>query len=150
MEIPIPPSRYASAGDFNNPLPPICDDSFRSFEDSNRSIGFHSHLSPSSASRPMSIQNRQSHIDAPPPLPPPRLVPISGPVDPAYHQFKDQYSRERHMDSPSGDSFGLSFGRHPFSSSRYDYEGYQSFDSKRYVSNLSPLHPVLCNGELEC
>ena len=142
MEIPIAQARYAAPREFGSTLPSICnDDHFRPFESASRSTPFHDGLSPASASRPMSIQSRQSHIDAPPPLPPPRYVPIAGPIDPQY-QFKDQYSRERNVDSPSGDSFDMSFGRRPFSSSRHDDEGYQSLDSSRYVHQL-PRHFLL-------
>lgn len=141
MEIPIAQARYAAPREFGSTLPSICnDDHFRPFESASRSNTFHDALSPASASRPMSIQSRQSHIDAPPPLPPPRYVPIAGPIDPQY-QFKDQYSRDRNVDSPSGDSFDMSFGRRPFSSSRHDDEGYQSLDSSRYVHRLATQAP---------
>ena len=89
-------------------------------------------LSPSAASIPMAIRN-QEHSYVPPPLPPPPLVPIDGPIDPKI-QFHD---RRRYGDhgSPLGDSFGLSYERHevPFRGDYIGDEGYQSVESRRFV-----------------
>lgn len=65
----------------------------------------------------------------PPPLPPPRLVPIGNqPTDPAL-QFKE---RHRDYSSPLSDSFGMSFERREPSFKRdFPDEGYQSIDSFR-------------------
>ena len=119
MEMPLPPISSRDGG-FGKPF-------------GGRGHAFNDSLSPAAASNPMAI--RGSHDSyVPPPLPPPTLVPIDGPVDPNI-QYKE---RRRHGDrgSPSGDSLGLSFERRelPFKRGReFPDEGYQSIDSLRLV-----------------
>lgn len=72
------------------------------------------------------------YVDAPPPLPPPRLVPINGPVDPKL-QFKESMRRDDYG-SPGADSFGHSFKRRDLSfRSDISDDGYHSFESFRFV-----------------
>ncbi|KAK3293790.1 uncharacterized protein B0H64DRAFT_417938 [Chaetomium fimeti] len=78
------------------------------------------------------------YIDAPPPLPPPRLVPISGPVDPKL-QFKESMRRDEYG-SPGADSFGHSFKRRDLSfRSDISDDGYHSFESFRSSGFPSPF-----------
>jgi hypothetical protein len=74
--------------------------------------------------------------DVPPPLPPPRLVPINGPVDPALH-FKESMRRDDYA-RPDADSFGHSFTRRRDPSFKSDFsdDGYHSFESFRFVPSL--------------
>jgi hypothetical protein len=74
------------------------------------------------------------HSDVPPPLPPPRLVPINGPVDPCL-QFKESRRRDEYG-SPDTDSFGHSFRRRDMCRSDVSDDGYHSFDSFRFVQTL--------------
>lgn len=70
--------------------------------------------------------------DVPPPLPPPRLVPINGPVDPSL-QIKERMRRDEHG-SPDTDSLGLSFKRRDLSlRSDVSDDGYHSLESFRFV-----------------
>jgi len=133
--IPIQaPSRYGPRAFENNTLPSISrhDGSFPRplpFGASNRHIPFPDAISPSSASNPMAIRGSDNYCDAPPPLPPPRLVPISDRTDPA---LQKEYMNRRDEYSPSetSDSFGLTFKRRDISfKSRFPDEGYQSIDS---------------------
>lgn len=117
------------------PLPPISsrDGGFGKHFGGRGGLAFNDSLSPSAASNPMAIRGSYDSY-VPPPLPPPTLVPIDGPVDPNI-QFKE---RRRHGDhnSPLGDSLGLSFERRelPFKREReFPDEGYQSIDSLRFV-----------------
>ncbi|SPQ24160.1 d27f8188-e170-4d83-abac-0e64e167a48d [Thermothielavioides terrestris] len=72
------------------------------------------------------------HDDVPPPLPPPRLVPINGPVDPMLH-YKESMRRDEYG-SPDSDSFGHSFKRRDLSfRSDVSDDGYHSLDSIRFV-----------------
>lgn len=117
------------------PLPPISsrDGGFGKHFGGRGGLAFNDSLSPAAASNPMAIRGSYDSY-VPPPLPPPTLVPIDGPVDPNI-QFKE---RRRHGDhsSPLGDSLGLSFERRelPFKREReFPDEGYQSIDSLRFV-----------------
>ncbi|KAK4151728.1 hypothetical protein C8A00DRAFT_45129 [Chaetomidium leptoderma] len=78
--------------------------------------------------------------DAPPPLPPPRLVPISGPVDPNLH-FRESMRREKYAaGSPDTDSLGHSFKRRDLSfRSDLSDDGYHSLDSVRSSGFPSPF-----------
>lgn len=71
--------------------------------------------------------------DVPPPLPPPRLVPVDGPVDPTL-QAKEKMRWEEEYGSRHSDSFGLSFTRRGLSfRSDVSDDGYHSLDSFRSV-----------------
>jgi hypothetical protein len=103
----------------------------RPFGPPGRAVPFADNLSPSAASNPMAIRGTD-YINAPPPLPPPRLVPISGPVDPNL-QFKESMRRDDYG-SPGADSFGHSFKRRDLSfRSDISDDGYHSFESFRFV-----------------
>ncbi|KAK4139584.1 uncharacterized protein C8A04DRAFT_40594 [Dichotomopilus funicola] len=80
----------------------------------------------------------QSNV--PPPLPPPRLVPVNGPVDPkAQFQFRDSMRRDEYGSSDA-DSFGHSFRRRePSFRSDISDDGYHSFDSIRSAGFPSPF-----------
>ncbi|KAK3935376.1 zinc finger and BTB domain-protein 48 [Diplogelasinospora grovesii] len=133
MAIPIHAQSPYGARDFDrDPLPSISshNDSFpRPFRPSSHSIPFGDRLSPSTASNPMAIRGADNSF-VPPPLPPPRFVPIDGPVDPNL-QLKE-YRRRDDYGSVGSDSFGHSFRRPdvPFKHDFHD-EGYQSIDSFR-------------------
>lgn len=107
------------------------DDGFRRpFAFSARPNPFEDNLCPSTASRPVSIRGADNGINVPPPLPPPRLIPMDGPTDSTL-QLK-QYAPRRDFEGPSSDPFDhLSFKRRG-SSLRHDIpdEGYQSFDTR--------------------
>ncbi|KAL2190576.1 hypothetical protein L209DRAFT_677752 [Thermothelomyces heterothallicus CBS 203.75] len=79
-----------------------------------------------------------NHDDVPPPLPPPRLVPIDGPLDPKL-QWKESMRRDNYG-SPDTDSLGHSF-RRPGLSFRSDVsdDGYHSLDSLRSCGLPSPF-----------
>lgn len=120
----------------SGPLPPLSirDEGFhrRPF-DSNR-IPFSDHLSPSAASGPMAI--RGAHDDfAPPPLPPPRLVPHSGPKDPEVLRkefLREQRIRHDEYGSPdSGLGMSHSFHKRTLRGGDFHDEAYQSFNSVR-------------------
>lgn len=138
VAIPVQaPSRYGPRESSTSPLPSIssaCDEGLsRPFGPSSRAVPFSDSLSPSAASNPMAIRGAEQN-DVPPPLPPPRIVPINGPVDPNL-QFKESLRREEHG-SPDRDSFGLSFRRHDFPlnwKTDFSDDGYHSFDSMRLV-----------------
>lgn len=149
MEIPPPRYREPVGGP-----PPIYIESsnhFDRFRNSGRPHAYASRFSPTLASIPMSIpESRQSIEDdhAPPPLPPPRFVPLGGPPPHAYPE-----SLNRHSRNPSGGSWkteASSFGspRRSLERERPDNrrrtsdrtikperdEGYHSFDTNGYVS----------------
>src|SRR4051812_8592646 len=78
------------------------------------------------------------HSYGAPPLPPPRLVPIDGPVDPNIVEFKERRRHGNHNSSP-GNSLGLSFERRDLSFKRereFSDEGYQSIDSLKFVGTV--------------
>lgn len=134
--IPIQaPSRYG-ARDLNiNSLPPVPiargDGFSRPFSPLGRPIPLSDNLSPSAASNPMAIRG-MDHTDVPPPLPPPRLVPVNGPVDPMLH-YRESMRRDDYG-SPDSDSFGHSFKRRDLSfRSDVSDDGYHSLDSLRFV-----------------
>ena len=103
----------------------------RPFGPPSRGIPFSNNLSPSAASNPMAIRG-VDYSDVPPPLPPPRLVPINGPVDPNL-QFKESMRRDDYG-SPDTDSLGHSFRRRDLSfRSDVSDDGYHSLDSFRFV-----------------
>ncbi|KAL2257999.1 hypothetical protein VTK26DRAFT_8858 [Humicola hyalothermophila] len=104
-----------------------------------RGIPHSDNLSPSAASNPMAIRGADLS-DVPPPLPPPRLVPINGPVDPTL-QIKENMRRQEEYGSPDRDSFGLSFPRRDLSSFRSDVsdDGYHSLESFRSSGLPSPF-----------
>ncbi|KAH6855537.1 hypothetical protein B0I37DRAFT_58007 [Chaetomium sp. MPI-CAGE-AT-0009] len=109
----------------------------RPFGPPGRAVPFADNLSPSAASNPMAIRGAD-YIDAPPPLPPPRLVPISGPVDPNL-QFKESMRREEYG-STGADSFGHSFKRRDLAfRSDISDDGYHSFESFRSSGFPSPF-----------
>ncbi|KAL2022183.1 hypothetical protein VTK56DRAFT_6012 [Thermocarpiscus australiensis] len=140
--IPIQaPSRYRAMDSSTSPLPPISSRNetlARPFASSNHAIPLSDRLSPSAASNPMAIRGAEVD-DVPPPLPPPRLVPIDGPVDPTL-QFKESMRRDAYG-SPDSDSFGLSFTRRDLRQFRSDSsdDGYHSFDSFRAPDLPSPF-----------
>ncbi|KAJ4288884.1 hypothetical protein N0V88_007217 [Collariella sp. IMI 366227] len=75
--------------------------------------------------------------DVPPPLPPPRMVPINGPTDPNL-QFKESMRRDDYG-SPESDSLGHSFKRRDMSfRSDFSDDGYHSFDSMRIHGSTIP------------
>ncbi len=117
----------------------------RPFGPLGRVVSFSDDFSPSAASNPMVIRGGVDHSDVPPPLPPPRLVPINGPVDPSV-QFKESMRRDDYG-SPDADSFGHSFTKRRDLSFRSDFsdDGYHSFDSFRFVP--SPPSP---GAEAQC
>lgn len=142
-------SRYGGRDLSTSPLPSIStgrDEPFsRPFGSlATRGIPFSDNLSPSAASNPMAIRGVDLS-DVPPPLPPPRLVPISGPVDPSL-QIKENMRRREDYGSPESDSFGLSFTRRDMSSFRSDIsdDGYHSLDSFRFVVLTDLLRSSLC------
>ncbi|KAL2148644.1 hypothetical protein VTH82DRAFT_2198 [Thermothelomyces myriococcoides] len=113
------------------PLPPIStghgETLPRPFGPPNRNIPFSSNLSPSAASAPMKIRGMEQD-NVPPPLPPPRLVPIDGPVDPKLH-LKESMRRDGYG-TPETDSLGHSFRRpDPSFKSDFSDDGYHSLDS---------------------
>lgn len=92
----------------------------------------------------MAIRGVDMMSDVPPPLPPPRLVPINGPLDPKV-QFKESMRRDDYG-GPDTDSFGHSFRRRdlPFRSDGSD-DGYHSFDSFRFVlASFDPRRETSC------
>ena len=111
-----------------------------------RVVPFSDNLSPSAASNPMVIRGGVDHSDVPPPLPPPRLVPINGPVDPSV-QFRESMRRDD-FGSPDADSFGHSFMKRRDLPSRSDFsdDGYHSFDSFRFV--VPPPSEAQCGPRL--
>ncbi|KAL2131516.1 hypothetical protein VTI74DRAFT_4937 [Chaetomium olivicolor] len=140
--IPIQaPSRYGPRDLSTSPLPSIStarDGTFsRPFGPPSRTIPFSDNLSPSAAANPMAIRGAD-HSDVPPPLPPPRLVPVNGPVDPTL-QFKESMRRDEYA-NPDSDSFGHSFKRRDLSF-RGDFsdDGYHSFDSVRSAGIPTPF-----------
>ncbi len=146
--IPIQaPSRGYGGRDMgaNSPLPSIStgrgEALSRPFGPLGRVVPFDDDLSPSAASNPMAIRGGVDHSDVPPPLPPPRLVPINGPVDPSV-QFKESMRRDDYG-SPDADSFGHSFMKRRDMSFRSDFsdDGYHSFDSFRFVPLPPPSPP---------
>jgi hypothetical protein len=135
--IPIQASSrgYGGRDASTSALPPISagrgDELSRGFGPLSRAIPFSDNLSPSAASNPMAIRG-VDHSDVPPPLPPPRLVPINGPVDPTL-QFKESMRRDEYG-SPETDSFGHSFKRRDMSfRSDFSDDGYHSLESLRCV-----------------
>lgn len=127
------------------PLPPIStghgETLPRPFGPPNRNIPFSSNLSPSAASAPMKIRGMEQD-NVPPPLPPPRLVPIDGPVDPKLH-LKESMRRDGYG-TPETDSLGHSFRRpDPSFKSDFSDDGYHSLDSlsTRFASPLPPPSP---------
>ncbi|KAL2158718.1 hypothetical protein VTH06DRAFT_4200 [Thermothelomyces fergusii] len=113
------------------PLPPIStghgETLPRPFGPPSRTIPFPSNLSPSAASAPIQIRGMERN-DVPPPLPPPRLVPIDGPVDP--NLYLKESMRRHEYGSSETDSLGHSF-RRPNLSFKSDIsdDGYHSLDS---------------------
>ncbi|KAL2270633.1 hypothetical protein VTJ83DRAFT_4 [Remersonia thermophila] len=110
------------------------------------SRGYHAdNLSPSAASTPLPIRNSDMN-DVPPPLPPPRLVPIKGPVDPNV-QNSERFRRPDDCSGIETDSLGHSF-RRPELSFRVGApdDGYHSFESTRLSSFPSPLGPQAMNS----
>lgn len=110
-------------------------------------------LSPSTASHPMAIHGSDGNgINAPPPLPPPRLAPIEGPKDPSLQHYRD--TELMHHDGPNSlESESFKFERRALPNKRespHD-EGYQSFDSVRYSDPFGPLSTSLANAsKLTC
>jgi len=135
MAIPIHAQPRYGGRDFDNTqLPSIStrEDGFgRAFGMPSR-IPFNDNLSPAAASNPMAIRGVEQSR-APPPLPPPPLVPISGPVDKSLQRFGE---RRREPYSPLSDSLGMEFERRDSFKSFPD-EGYQSIDSFRFVAVAS-------------
>lgn len=92
----------------------------RGFNSSHRPAGFSSRFSPT-LSGAMSIPNAPSYDEAPPPLPPPRFVPVEGPQP----DHSNYLRREEYNDSVYG-SLGESLRS---SGSMYDdRSGYKSRD----------------------
>lgn len=105
------------------------------------SRGFHpssESLSPAATSDPMAIHRGFEMNDAPPPLPPPRLVPIRGPVDPKIQNIESMRRPDEYPGIET-DSLGHSF-RRPDLSFRVDApdDGYHSFESNR--SAVCPVY----------
>lgn len=141
--IPIQaPSRYGPRDFDNGPLPSMSrrEEAFprQPFGASNRHNPFPSRdiLSPAAASIPMPIRGSDNY-EAPPPLPPPRLVPIAGPIDPAVQRKEYMQRHDEYSSSEASDSFGLDFKRRDISfKSNFPDEGYQSMESSyRFVPN---------------
>jgi hypothetical protein len=149
MEIPIP-SRYPPPRDFGT-LPSIShDDGFHGHFGFSRNNSIDTGFSPSNASHPMSIQNSDSHMrDVPPPLPPPRLAPVAGPIDPNLEHFKEN-PMYRDFDSSPSDPFDhMSHRRRdPMFRSEID-EGYQSIDAARSV-RFTALQSAHSEARNEC
>ncbi|KAM7187682.1 zinc finger and BTB domain containing protein [Rhypophila sp. PSN 637] len=143
--IPIQaPSRYGPRDFDNGPLPSISrrEESFsrQPFGASSRHMPFPGTLSPAAASNPMSIRGSDNYCDAPPPLPPPRLVPIAGPIDPAVQRNEYMQRHDDYSSSEASDSFGLDFKRRDLSfKSNFPDEGYQSMESSYRPSVPSPF-----------
>ncbi|KAL1835990.1 hypothetical protein VTJ49DRAFT_5738 [Mycothermus thermophilus] len=144
------PSRAGPAGrDLNtSPLPSISSGRGeplpRPFDAPGR--GFHAdNLSPSAASTPVAIRGSEMN-DVPPALPPPRLVPIKGPVDPKIQNI-ERFRRTDDYGSIETDSFGHSF-RRPESWFRVGApdDGYHSFESVRLSGFPSPRGPQAMNS----
>ena len=96
--------------------------------------------SPSAISAPMAIRGADCQTFVPPPLPPPRLVPVDGPVDPTLQikeRERERRIRERYGSFGSTDSFGASIDlarRDPYNNRAPLDEGYHSMDVSRFVS----------------
>jgi hypothetical protein len=76
--------------------------------------------------------------DVPPPLPPPRLVPINGPVDKSL-QTKENMRGQEDYSSAYSDSLGMSFSRRDRTfKSDFPDEAYHSFESFRFVLLRAP------------
>lgn len=134
--IPIQaPSRHGPRDTMNSgPLPSLSgrDGGFPPgpFAPMSHRIPFNDNLSPSAASNPMAIRNRDTDF-APPPLPPPRLVPINGPIDPKEHQ-KWEGMRKRDTNYDGSVDSGLGMSPHDFRRRDSDYdETYHSYGSNR-------------------
>lgn len=161
MEIP----RCAPRGQDGRGLPSIYigdDMPSRSFHDAHRSP-FSSSFSPAIASSiPMSIPNTSEEFRAPPPLPPPRVVPVNGPMSiaaeeyrrrelepveelPNYKTRQDRDEGYHSMESRSRDSFtSTKFGLHhdhyqfKHSADAYDNSLLKKLDMRRTLDNRSP------------
>jgi len=130
--------RYTSAArDFEDgPLPSISsrEHGFRDqFSSRPYGIPLNDKISPSTASNPMAIHGSEGNgINAPPPLPPPRLVPIDGAVDPNVQHYRDsEFMRNDGPNSLESESFKFERRALPNKRESPHDEGYQSFDSVR-------------------
>ncbi|KAK3486760.1 uncharacterized protein B0T23DRAFT_324982 [Neurospora hispaniola] len=138
--------RYTSAArDFDDgPLPSISsrDGGFREhFASRPFGIPLNDNLSPSTASTPMAIHGSEGNgINAPPPLPPPRLAPVDGPVDPNVQHYRDsEFMRNDGPNSLESESFKFERRALPSKHENPHDEGYQSFDSVRSSQLSSPF-----------
>ncbi|EGO55819.1 hypothetical protein NEUTE1DRAFT_124168 [Neurospora tetrasperma FGSC 2508] len=138
--------RYTSAArDFDDgPLPSISsrDGGFREhFASRPFGIPLNDNLSPSTASTPMAIHGSEGNgINAPPPLPPPRLAPVDGPVDPNVQHYRDsEFMRNDGPNSLESESFKFERRALPNKHENPHDEGYQSFDSVRSSQLSSPF-----------
>lgn len=138
--------RYTStARDFDDgPLPSISsrDGGFRDhFGSRPFGIPLNDSLSPSNASHPMAIHGSDGNgINAPPPLPPPRLAPVEGPVDPNVQHYRDsEFMRNDGPNSLESESFKFERRALPNKRESPHDEGYQSYDSVRYCNPFGPL-----------
>ncbi|KAK4652523.1 hypothetical protein QC762_502410 [Podospora pseudocomata] len=135
IPIQAPSSRHGPRDTMNSgPLPSLSgrDGGFPPgpFAPMSHRIPFNDNLSPSAASNPMAIRNRDTDF-APPPLPPPRLVPINGPIDPKEHQ-KWEGMRKRDTNYDGSVDSGLGMSPHDFRRRDSDYdETYHSYGSNR-------------------
>lgn len=77
-------------------------------------------------------------INAPPPLPPPRLAPVDGPVDLNVQHYRDsEFMRNDGPNSLESESFKFERRALPNKHENPHDEGYQSFDSVRYCDSFA-------------
>ena len=73
-----------------------------------------------------------SRLNVPPPLPPPRLAPVEGAVDPSLQHYRDpEFVRNDGPNSLESESFKFERQALPNKRESPHDEGYQSFDSVR-------------------